>query len=304
MQLFCIKIEKYNLTNIWDFFEISDTDIFLQTTKVLRYKIWDVFFVQDFGYPKFRIKLEILHFDKKNNIIKTKITEKIFLKNKNSPTNWKTENTKIIKKIIICAIPNKFEKMEFITQKLTEIWIDNIVFWTSNRSIIRQLSESKLQRLTKISKEATEQSWSDHNTEITFDQKIDKYLENSQIFVFDKKEWMDDTKFQDNNSKKSSTKSKDWKNTILDKNNEFCDLQSQNEIYDIQYLDLQNNNKNLSKNTKTKNNIVGIVWPEWWLSKIDYQNRSDKNFEIINLWKNVFRTETACIIAWWEIHKL
>lgn len=59
---------------------------------------------------------------------------------------------------MLIAMPNKREKIELIVQKLTEIWVQNIYFWISEHSIIRQRNEKKTARLEKISREAVEQS--------------------------------------------------------------------------------------------------------------------------------------------------
>ena len=59
---------------------------------------------------------------------------------------------------MLIAMPNKREKAELITQKLTEIWVENIYFWVSEHSIIRQWNDKKAERLNKISHEAVEQS--------------------------------------------------------------------------------------------------------------------------------------------------
>ena len=59
---------------------------------------------------------------------------------------------------MLIAMPNKREKAELIVQKLTEIGVQNIYFWVSEHSIIRQRNEKKTERLDKISREAVEQS--------------------------------------------------------------------------------------------------------------------------------------------------
>ena len=59
---------------------------------------------------------------------------------------------------MLIAMPNKREKAELIVQKLTEIGVQNIYFWSSERSVIRQWNEKKSERLDKISHEALEQS--------------------------------------------------------------------------------------------------------------------------------------------------
>jgi 16S rRNA U1498 N3-methylase RsmE len=56
------------------------------------------------------------------------------------------------------AMPNKRSKAELITQKLSELWINNIYFRPAERSIIKQTKDKKIERLIKISQEATEQS--------------------------------------------------------------------------------------------------------------------------------------------------
>jgi RsmE family RNA methyltransferase len=59
---------------------------------------------------------------------------------------------------MLIAMPNKREKAELIMQKLTEIGVNNIYFWVSEHSIIRQRNDKKAKRLDKISHEAVEQS--------------------------------------------------------------------------------------------------------------------------------------------------
>ncbi len=63
---------------------------------------------------------------------------------------------------MLIALPNKQEKLELIVQKLSEIGVDEIFLWASERSVIKALSINKEQRLLKIMLEATEQArnWS------------------------------------------------------------------------------------------------------------------------------------------------
>lgn len=60
---------------------------------------------------------------------------------------------------MIVAMPNKFEKLELMVQKLAEIGIDHIVCRPSKRSLLKELPEKKYARLHSIAREATEQSW-------------------------------------------------------------------------------------------------------------------------------------------------
>ncbi len=55
------------------------------------------------------------------------------------------------------ALPNKFEKIEYIIQKCTEVGYKKIVFFPSERSQRLVISEKKKERFHKIAIEATEQ---------------------------------------------------------------------------------------------------------------------------------------------------
>ena len=59
---------------------------------------------------------------------------------------------------IIQAFPNKIEKVEYILQKGTEIWVTGFYFFRSERSQKLNLSDNKIERLQRIITEATEQS--------------------------------------------------------------------------------------------------------------------------------------------------
>lgn len=85
-------------------------------------------------------------------------------------------------------MPNKWDKAEFIVQKLSEIGIDKIIFWPSERSVIKEWNEKKVERLKKIIKEAVEQSRGRKIPELQFTTDITTYLKNTEVFVFDKNE--------------------------------------------------------------------------------------------------------------------
>ena len=77
------------------------------------------------------------------------------------------------------------EKLELIVQKLTEIGIDEMFLWASERSVLKSLNPNKEQRLLKIIKEATEQSWSWMLPKLTFLSDIKPLHKNWQFVVFD-----------------------------------------------------------------------------------------------------------------------
>lgn len=85
------------------------------------------------------------------------------------------------------AMPNKRDKIELIVQKLTEIWLDEIIFWPSERSIIKQWNPKKEQRLIKIVREAVEQSRGRTLPKVRFTTNLKEELENCELIVFDKK---------------------------------------------------------------------------------------------------------------------
>ena len=86
---------------------------------------------------------------------------------------------------MLIALPNKQEKLELIVQKLSEIGVDEIFLWASERSVLKSLNPNKEQRLLKIIKEATEQSWSSVFPKLTFLSDIKPLHENWQFVVFD-----------------------------------------------------------------------------------------------------------------------
>lgn len=164
MQLFITDFEKK-----WDKIKLSDNEIIWQIRKVLRMKIWDIFFVQN---ENKRYKMQISDRDDKN--IFWNIVEYI-------------EYPEPINEIwMIIAMSNKRDKMETIVQKLSEIWIKYIYFRPSERSIIRERNDKKLDRLNKISKEAVEQSRWRYLPKITFENDISKIIEWKNIIIFDK----------------------------------------------------------------------------------------------------------------------
>jgi len=141
MQLFVTEYKKNN-TNI----TIADTDLLSQLRKVLRVSIGDVIWIQSPGNEdkktRYEVRIEIWD----NKVVEgTIISEHVY-------------DVSHEKKTMIVAMPNKWDKVELIIQKLTECGLDQIIFWPSERSIIREWNSKKEERLHKIIKEAVEQS--------------------------------------------------------------------------------------------------------------------------------------------------
>lgn len=145
MQLFHIDADKVRVK--WNNIELfSIPELLFQLRKVLRTKKWDKICVQ---YPSkgWTIRYEISIQDWTDKDLTGKIIS-------SQTFSFPEKNISML-----IAMPNKREKAELITQKLTEIWVENIYFWVSEHSIIRQRNDKKAERLNKISHEAVEQSW-------------------------------------------------------------------------------------------------------------------------------------------------
>lgn len=144
MQLFHIDANKIHIK--WDNLEVFPVpELISQLRKVLRIQKWDKICIQYSEKDKTtRFELFILDWTDKN-------LEAEIISSKNFELNEKNVS-------MLIAMPNKREKAELIIQKLTEIWVQNIYFWVSDHSIIRQWNEKKAERLDKISREAVEQS--------------------------------------------------------------------------------------------------------------------------------------------------
>lgn len=144
MQLFHLDADKIQIKdNLIEVF--SSPKLISQLRKVLRVQKWDIIFVQ-------------------SSINKQTIRYKIKIDNRTDEKLLGTvENFQIFsfseKNItMLIAMPNKRDKAELIVQKLSEIWINNIYFRVSERSIIRKRNKQKADRIEKIALEAVEQS--------------------------------------------------------------------------------------------------------------------------------------------------
>ena len=229
MQLFHIDSDKIRVK--WNKIEVfSVPELISQLRKVLRIKKWDKICIQysDNGWTT-RHELSIQDWTDKDLVGE-------IISNNNFP--FKERNVSML-----IAMPNKREKAELITQKLTEIWVQNIFFRTSEHSIIRKRNEKKSERLQKISHEAVEQSRWIQIPEI-------KFLNEAELEDF-----------------------VDWKKVII-ANINWTPYKKLNNI--------------------SSNNFCGIIWPEWWFSEKDL--KLFKNANIVDLWDNVLRMETASIV--------
>ena len=144
MQLFHVDSDKVRIK--WDSIELfSISGLLSQLHKVLRIKKWDKICIQ-FSDNKWTTRHELSIQDWTDKDLTGEIIS-------SQTFSFSEKNVSIL-----IAMPNKREKTELIVQKLTEIGIQNIYFWVSEHSIIRQRNDKKAERLDKISHEAVEQS--------------------------------------------------------------------------------------------------------------------------------------------------
>lgn len=229
MQLFHIEPNKIHVK--WDNIEVfSVPELISQLRKVLRIQKWDKICIQ-YSDNKWTTRYELSIND---------WTDKEFSGEIVSTQTFSFPEKNIS---MLIAMPNKREKAELIVQKLTEIWVQNIYFWVSEHSIIRQWNEKKTERLKKISHEAVEQS---------------RWIQLPKINFLNEKEFVNFV---------------NWKDVI---------------IANMNWLPFSQLTKNLS------NNICGVIWPEWGFSEKDLN--LFKNANIVDLWTNVLRMETASIV--------
>ena len=144
MQLLHIDADKVRVK--WNNLELfSMPELLSQLRKVLRIKKWDKICIQ-FSDKNWTMRYELSIQDWTDKDLSGEIIS-------SQTFSFPEKNISML-----IAMPNKREKAELIVQKLTEIWVENIYFWVSEHSIIRQRNEKKAERLDKISREAVEQS--------------------------------------------------------------------------------------------------------------------------------------------------
>ena len=170
MQLFITNEFKIENNQI----KIHEDRITQQLRKVLRAKPWYIFQIQNLEYPQTKqYKRYTCKIIEVKNLV---VAEIIDTQTINYQPTWKW---------IICWILNKFDKMELIVQKLTEIWVEKIYFVPFKRSQFKKIPDKKLERFFKISLEAAEQSFSLFLPEIKVFENINQIKWDKAILNFD-----------------------------------------------------------------------------------------------------------------------
>ena len=182
-------MQRFYFENIKNYFFIEDKNFINKVLKVLRSQLWDKFiFFDGKKYTDFVFEISEIQ---KNKIFFKKLEEI----DKNSEIDFEIN--------LFSSIPNKLEKIEFIAQKWTEVWVSNFYFFKSQRSQKIFLNENKVDRIKKIIQEASEQSNRNKIPNFQIIEKIDfeKLKKEKNIFLHTKDE---------NSIKLSEIKAKSW----------------------------------------------------------------------------------------------
>lgn len=182
-------MQRFYFENIKNYFFIEDKNFINQVLKVLRSQLWDKFiFFDGKKYTDFVFEISEIQ---KNKIFFKKLEEI----DKNSEIDFEIN--------LFSSIPNKLEKIEFIAQKWTEVWVSNFYFFKSQRSQKIFLNENKVDRIKKIIQEAAEQSNRNKIPNFQIIEKIDfeKLKKEKNIFLHTKDE---------NSLKLKEIKAKSW----------------------------------------------------------------------------------------------
>lgn len=174
MQLFICNFEiNQNILSI------TDQRVFHQLKNVLRASQWYEFEIQNnVKTAEFNIVNIIRYRVKLVDIQKDKLVCEILEK--------QDKKLEMLHFWMIIAMLNKFDKVELIVQKLSEIWIPNIVFVPTQRSVVKDdISQNKLERLKLISLEAVEQSKWWIIPDIIFTKDFKKIIEDKKLLAFD-----------------------------------------------------------------------------------------------------------------------
>lgn len=215
------------------------------------------------------------------NVLRMKKTDKVQICNQDTGDNYNAEivnysknevECKIISKInettesnvhitLFQGIP-KFEKMELIIQKNTEVGIKSIVPVIMERTVVKldeKIASKKLERWQKIAEIAAKQSMRD----------IIPQIENI-------------------------TKLKDIDTTEFD----AVLVAYENEEHNMLKTELQKLEKKIKSNNSSEQqyNIAIVIGPEGGISEKELVMLAEKNAKFVSLGKRILRTETAGVV--------
>ena len=215
------------------------------------------------------------------NVLRMKKTDKVQICNQDTGDNYNAEivnysknevECKIISKInettesnvhitLFQGIP-KFEKMELIIQKNTEVGIKSIVPVIMERTVVKldeKIASKKLERWQKIAEIAAKQSMRDIIPQIG-----------------------------------NITKLKDIDTTEFD----AVLVAYENEEHNMLKTELQKLERKIKSNNSSEQqyNIAIVIGPEGGISEKELVTLAEKNAKFVSLGKRILRTETAGVV--------
>ena len=175
MHLFLTDMKQQN--GMWI---IDEERVVYHCVRVLRLKVWDLLEVQDkaIGYRQGEFVLR--------RVVRVVSVWPFLSVSIESEEKINCDGSGVCMAV---AIPNNSKKLSMIVQKLTELWVEKIVFWSAEYS---QLTVKKiwwkLSKLSTVALEACEQSRRSHVPLIVFADDLWKNLEedeNNVLICFD-----------------------------------------------------------------------------------------------------------------------
>ncbi|EKE26913.1 MAG: hypothetical protein ACD_4C00124G0002 [uncultured bacterium (gcode 4)] len=142
---------------LWKDLLIDDKDFFHQISHVLRSRIGDEIIL--FNWDSSEYVYSVSEINKKW----INLELKSIYENNSDPKNILN---------LYQALPNKYEKIEYIIQKWVEIWISKFIFWNSERSQKLTINDKKIERFNYIIKESLEQCHWNKKPDLIFLDKI------------------------------------------------------------------------------------------------------------------------------------
>ncbi|CAJ1195388.1 RsmE family RNA methyltransferase [Companilactobacillus nantensis] len=128
-------------------FTIDETETFKHVAKVMRHKAGDVVYLVDPSEKLYAATIEKIDLDNNNILTKVSLVDR--------------PSTEMPVKVTIACSLSKKDKIEWITQKSTELGATTIIFFDSKYSIMKwkqNVVAKKLDRLQEIAKNAAQQS--------------------------------------------------------------------------------------------------------------------------------------------------
>ena len=250
------------------------------------------------------------------NVLRMKKGDEIQVCNRDTGDNYNTEITQYSKNEVECEIKEKinettesnvnitlfqgipkFEKMELIIQKNTEVGVKNIVPVIMERTIVKldeKIAGKKLERWQKIAEIAAKQSMRDIIPQVKNiiklkDVNIDEF--DAVLVAYENEE---------HNMLKTELKKLETEFAEKLMNVENINQEEKNEKTNADNAKItknyHDNNTNNIKEAVSQYNIAIVIGPEGGISEKEIELLKEKGAKFVSLGRRILRTETAGIV--------